>query len=254
MGGTGCALFLLSSQSNNSKKKNQKHFHSVSGPTSLRFGVQKELCASNFSVLQFLRILPFHCSFVAFTHTHTPAWPLPPLGRSHFPVVTEKGRRSCLLMAPGACGSRLANQCESTSGTSLGQTISLSAHSACCQSPVALFRPVPKQAGTPRAAVHAHTPARHFPKHSQSSWHLGALSPFYPPTCSTNIPEGQRAGVWGDRHCPFCRHSGLGLGAAAAVATLIRSIVCVCVCNLLGLFDCIPCGTHKYLFFFLFLF
>lgn len=118
--------------------------------------------------------------------------PPPTQAQFHFPVVTEKGRRSCLLMAPGACGSRLANQCESISGTSLGQTISLSAHSACCQTPVP-FRPVPKQAGTPWAAVRAHTSARHFPKPSQSSWHLGRLSPSYPPACSTNIPEGQRA-------------------------------------------------------------
>lgn len=106
-------------------------------------------------------------------------------------------------MAPGACGSRLANQCESTSGTSLGQTISLSAHSACCQTPVP-FRPVPKQAGTPWAAVHAHTSARHFPKHSQSSWHLGMLSPSYPPTCSTNIPEGQRAAGAGAARLSTC--------------------------------------------------
>lgn len=72
-------------------------------------------------------------------------YPGPPQAQFHFPVVTEKGRRSCLLMAPGAFGSRLANQCESTSGTSLGQTISLSAHSACCQTP----RPFPSgsQAG-----------------------------------------------------------------------------------------------------------
>lgn len=95
-------------------------------------------------------------------------------------------------MAPGACGSRLANQRESTSGTSLGQTISLSAHSACCQTPV-LFRPFPKQTGTPWAAVCARTLARHFPKPSQSSWHLSRLSPSYPPVCSTNIAEDHRA-------------------------------------------------------------
>lgn len=115
-----------------------------------------------------------------------------PTEQFHFPVATETGRRSCLLMAPGACGSLLANQCESTSGTSLGQTICLSAHSACCQTPIP-FRPVPKQAGTPWAAVRAHTSARHFPKRSQSPWHLGMLSPPYPPACSTNMPEGQRA-------------------------------------------------------------
>lgn len=107
-------------------------------------------------------------------------------------MVTEESRHSCLLMAPGACGSRLANQCESTSGTSLGQTISQSAHSICCQTPVP-FRPVPKQTGTPWATVRARTLARHFPKPSQSSWHLSRLSPSYPPACSTNIPEGQRA-------------------------------------------------------------
>lgn len=106
-------------------------------------------------------------------------------------------------MAPGACGSRLANQCESTSGTSPGQTISLSAHSVCCQTPVT-FRPVPKQAGTPWAAVRAHTTARHFPKRSQSSWHLGMLSPPSPPACSTNIPEGQRAARAGTARLSTC--------------------------------------------------
>lgn len=60
--------------------------------------------------------------------------PRPPFQLSSFPPgVTQRGRRSRLHMAPGACGSRLANQCESTSGTSLGQTISLSIHSGCCR-------------------------------------------------------------------------------------------------------------------------
>lgn len=119
------------------------------------------------------------------------------------PRPRQRGRRSCLHMAPGACGSRLANQCESISGTSPGQTISLSAHSVCCQTPVP-FRPVPKQTGTPWAAVRAHTTARHFPKRSQSSWHLGMLSPPSPPACSTNIPEGQRAARAGTARLSTC--------------------------------------------------
>lgn len=145
-------------------------------------------------VPQFLRI-PSRLS----GRTHPQPFPADRGGRSHFPAVTVKGRRSCLLMAPGACGSRLANQCESTSGTSLGQTISLSAHSASCQkAPPSLFAVrFPSRPGTP---VHAHTWARHFPKHSQSSWHPGLLSPFYPPTCSANTAEGQRA-------APACRRA-----------------------------------------------
>lgn len=133
------------------------------------------------------------------TPSALPRRPLGGWGGSHFPAVTVKGRRSCLLMAPGACGSRLANQCESTSGTSLGQTISLSAHSASCQkAPPSLFAVrFPSRPGTP---VHAHTWARHFPKHSQSSWHPGSLSPFYSPTCSANTAEGQRA-------APACRRA-----------------------------------------------
>lgn len=149
-------------------------------------------CSSTTAPPQFL--MTFTLSLLCF---HMYLAPPPSLqAQFHFPAVTEKGRRSCLLMAPGACGSRLANQCESTSGTSLGQTISLSAHSACCQPPPPQPRPFPsgsqagRQAGTPRAAVCAHTSARHFPKPSQSSWHLGRLSPPYPPVCSANIPRG----------------------------------------------------------------
>lgn len=127
-------------------------------------------------------------------------------GWSHFLVVTVKGRRSCLLMAPGACGTRLANQCESTSGTSLAQTISLSAHSASCQrAPPSLFAVrFPSRPGTP---VHAHMWARHFPKHSQSSWHPGLLSPFYPPTCPANS-----RGAKGQRQLVGVRELGLEVG------------------------------------------
>lgn len=124
-------------------------------------------------------------------------------GWSHFPAMTVKGRRSCLLMAPGACGSRLANQCESTSGTSLAQTILLRAHSASCQkTPPSLYTVrFPSKPGT---LVHAHTRARHFPKHSQSSWHPGLVSPFYPLTCSANTAKSQRA-------APACQRARLWL-------------------------------------------
>ncbi|CAB1443951.1 unnamed protein product [Pleuronectes platessa] len=53
-----------------------------------------------------------HAGDLAFSHVPRDT----PEAQFHFPAVTEKGRRSCLLMAPGACGSRLVNQCESTSG------------------------------------------------------------------------------------------------------------------------------------------
>lgn len=159
-----------------------------------------------------------HCIF----HMHTPS-----PSQFHFPVI-EKGRRFCLLMAPGTCGSRLANQCESTSGTSFGQTISLSAHSACCQTPVT-FRPVPKQTGTPWVAVRAHTSVRHFPKHSQSSWHLDMLSPSYPPACSTNIPEGQRAAGAGAAHLSTCLIRVRGGGTRSGRDT---DALPSCLCNL----------------------
>lgn len=96
-------------------------------------------------------------------------------------------------MAPGACGCWLANQCESTFGTSFAQTSLLSAHLGCCQTP-SLSVQFPTKRATPQAEVlRAHTPARHFPKPSQSSWHLGRPSPLYLPACSTSTLEDQRA-------------------------------------------------------------
>lgn len=74
-------------------------------------------CCSLTTLFQFLTTSLLFFSFHIYPN------PAPSPAQFYFPVVTEKGRRSCLLMAPGACGSRLANQCESTSGTSLGQTI-----------------------------------------------------------------------------------------------------------------------------------
>lgn len=55
--------------------------------------------------------------------------------QNFFSGATQKDSPSRLHMATGACGTRLANQCESTSGTSLGQTIPPRTHSSCYQTP-----------------------------------------------------------------------------------------------------------------------
>ena len=125
-----------------------------------------------------------------------------PTEQFHFPVATETGRRSCLLMAPGACGSLLANQCESTSGTSLGQTICLSAHSACCQTPVP-FRPVPKRGrhplgGSARSHIRETFP-KAFPVLLASRRALTSL-----PSCVLHKHAGGPKGS-GGRRCPSVR-------------------------------------------------
>lgn len=96
-------------------------------------------------------------------------------------------------MAPGACGCWLANQWESTFGTSSRQMILLSAHLGCCQTRSLSIQFLSERANPPWAEVCAHTPPRHFPKPSQSYWHLGRLSPSYPPACSTSTLQDQRA-------------------------------------------------------------
>lgn len=223
LGGNGCSPFLLCSHLKNTwildwdirlrlRTKGASHLYCI------------DVCShSATSLSQNFVTLLFYGSF----HTH--------------PTARQKGRRSCLLMAPGACGSRLANQCESTSGTSFRQTISPGAHSVCCQSPDP-FRSVPKQAGTPRAAVRAHTTARHLPKRSQSSWHLGMLSPPYPPACSTNIPQGQRAAGAGAARLLTC---SIGVRRGRESFRSRHWYAPSCLCNLQWLSDRIPSWTQE---------
>lgn len=118
-------------------------------------------------------------------------------------------------------------------------------HTRSVVKPPSLSVRFPSRQAPPWAAVRAHTTARHFPKRSQSSWHLCVLSPPSPPACSTNIPEGQRAarasaarlstcliGVRGDRN-----RSGLDTPSCAPS----------CLCNLQCLFDRVPWRTQELL-------
>lgn len=130
-------------------------------------------------------------------------------------------------MAPGACGSRLAKQCESTSGTSPGQTITLSAHSACCQTPPhpslsVRFPSSQAPPGRPCALTRRRDISQSLPSLPGIS---AGPSPPYPPACSTNIPEGQRAAGARAARLSTCLIGVRGRRGLVRVTTPVRSIL-----------------------------
>ena len=128
-------------------------------------------------------------------------------------------------MAPGACGSRLANQCESTSGTSLGQTISLRAHSPVVKPPSLSIRFPSRQAppGRQCALTHRRDISQSLPSPPGISAGCHLLTLLRVPQTYQRA-KGQRGPA-----LPVCRHAWLGLGAAGLVqvATPMRSIMSV---------------------------
>lgn len=141
-------------------------------------------------------------------------------------------------MAPGACGSWLANQCESTSGTSLGQTISLSAHSGCCQTLSLSVRFPSRQAPPARSHVGEIFP-KAFPVLLASRQAVTSL-----PSCvfhkHATGPKGTTAAIY--RHARLRR--GVGRGDSYRSWHWCGPS---CLCNLRWLFDCIPPMTHQFL-------
>lgn len=173
-------------------------------------------------------------------HTYPNSCPSP--AQFYFPVVTEKGRRSCLLMAPGACGSRLANQCESTSGTSLGQTIYQRTLSLLSDS---------------RPFLSGSQAGRH-PLGGSARSHIGETFPkafpvllasrqavTFLPSCvfhkHTRGPKGT-----GGQHCPFVDMLDWGWGRRDSFRSR-HWCGPACLCNLWWLFDCIPSRTLMFL-------